>query len=533
MHICSFVHEDTLPEDLRNALEEELFLTFYSDGPAADVPDSNADALEHSGQNRSQALRFAVRKVAARARFTDLTKGNHALTERISHDAVASCANMWAQAQESARDDSERNMIRLLDRRGEMDSALAVAGSVPRLRRAAAVVKERREAVDRISANAGEDRLRLAAMEYQASVDALRESWTRIVDERELRQETSFLHRSLLPYIAELNRQVPSLARYVQTMTDLFGESARLWDFSTGHWQDVDTGAIEAFSDILRTEPSIRRLARILGRGRAASAEAEEVEERVVLRNTPYSGSAGRSEITGIRFGNDIGSLLPSEYALLSSPATEPLFYKRFAESELLCLAYTTELTYYRSEYTTETIRRMKAEERGPLILCVDTSGSMVGMPERVAKSLSLAVLKTTNAENRPAYLISFSDRIRTLDLAAPETSAIELSAFLRKSFHGGTDLRPALNESLRVLESARYKRADVLVISDFRIPKIMDRHMERVKRQQRENGTRFYSLTVNRAAVYDPFNIFDRSWLYDISDPDHPGIPTGSLTEL
>ena len=38
-------------------------------------------------------------------------------------------------------------------------------------------------------------------------------------------------------------------------------------------------------------------------------------------------------------------------------------------------------------------VKERKEEKRGPIINCIDTSGSMAGFPEQLAKSLSLAVI--------------------------------------------------------------------------------------------------------------------------------------------
>ncbi len=248
---------------------------------------------------------------------------------------------------------------------------------------------------------------------------------------------------------------------------------------------------------------------------------------------TQYAAGAGKTEVTGVTFSDDAANALAGELALLSHPDTETLFFKKLAEKELLSLQYTTEAMYRRSELKTEVVRKISAVDQGPLILCIDTSGSMAGLPERVAKALSLAVLRAMFRTQRAAYIIAFSDRIMTMDIHDPSQALPEVAAFLRNSFHGGTDLRPALNEAMRRLADERYRRADVLIVSDFRVPKILDHHVERIKQMQRELQTGFYSLTVHTKPVADQLNIFDRSWLYDISNPETRGIPIRSLTPL
>jgi uncharacterized protein with von Willebrand factor type A (vWA) domain len=142
----------------------------------------------------------------------------------------------------------------------------------------------------------------------------------------------------------------------------------------------------------------------------------------------------------------------------------------------------------------------------------------MLGDPELVAKAMTLALARRLEKDRRDIHVVAFSTQIRTLTLRAPYPDLSGLCGFLAGSFHGGTDLRPALAESLRVLEAGPFTHADVLVISDFRVPKIADRFIGRIKVQQRR-GTLFHSLTVARGPVRDPLHIFDHSWLFNISE--------------
>ena len=50
-----------------------------------------------------------------------------------------------------------------------------------------------------------------------------------------------------------------------------------------------------------------------------------------------------------------------------------------------------------------------KKEPKGPIIVCVDTSGSMQGTPENIAKTVTFALSKIAIEEERKCYLISFS----------------------------------------------------------------------------------------------------------------------------
>ena len=109
----------------------------------------------------------------------------------------------------------------------------------------------------------------------------------------------------------------------------------------------------------------------------------------------------------------------------------------------------------------------------GPIIACVDTSGSMYGAPEVTAKALLLALAKEAVKSGRKCYVISFSVEIETLDLSTFKGGGAmeKLIGFLNMSFWGGTDIDPAIRECLRMLKGEEYRNSDVIMISDFITP--------------------------------------------------------------
>ena len=119
--------------------------------------------------------------------------------------------------------------------------------------------------------------------------------------------------------------------------------------------------------------------------------------------------------------------------------------------------------------------------------MCVDTSGSMHGAPERIAKIVTFALSKMAIEEKRACYLVSFSTGIETLDISSFNSSNAlsQLVVFLRKSFHGGTDANPALVHAVEMLQENEWKNADILMISDFIMNNLSDRLIEKISKEQ------------------------------------------------
>lgn len=169
---------------------------------------------------------------------------------------------------------------------------------------------------------------------------------------------------------------------------------------------------------------------------------------------TPFA----KDEIRGVTLGRDLENVLPQELALLDDKDFGILFDLKFAENRLFCF----EKSGYESEGESH-----KAQDKGAMILCVDTSGSMSGTPETIAKAIALFLAQRAMEANRKCYLINFSVGINTLDLTPPN-GLFELMKFLQMSFSGGTDALPALRAGLTKMRDEGYKNADLLMISDF-----------------------------------------------------------------
>ena len=144
------------------------------------------------------------------------------------------------------------------------------------------------------------------------------------------------------------------------------------------------------------------------------------------------------------------------------------------------------------------------------MIVCIDTSGSMVGRPEKIAKSLTMQILQTAKRKGRKCILITFSVRANVLEMTEPKHWQ-KVKEFMKNVFTGGTDGEDMLCEVLEALNSERWSMADVLVISDFEFYLPTAATMKRMADEQ-QKGTRFYGLQIGQG--YAGYNrILDRIW--------------------
>ncbi len=218
---------------------------------------------------------------------------------------------------------------------------------------------------------------------------------------------------------------------------------------------DLQTGKAElaALAQILQDGRQIKELSRQLGRNHISA----EKKKRAKIPQ------AGNSEVHGIHRSADLMRALPSELLNLENETLETLFFARLLENGLQSyeLQGVTSTTGDEDE-----LHRMRT---GPVVACLDTSGSMKGGPILKGKALLLAIANMLKTENRSLHVLLFgaSGEIREFSMTDASDSA-GLLKFLRQDFGGGTDFETPLRHALDIIgEHNKYLKADVLMISD------------------------------------------------------------------
>ncbi len=336
--------------------------------------------------------------------------------------------------------------------------------------------------------------------------------------ERKTAWEMQMIDSLRKEYLKNLLEQIERFKKLERLLSPFIGRTGLLWDMSSGLFQDSGFEILEIYADLLERDESLQELARVLGRHARAQREYEkELIEKTVINTEWKPRPALKGQIAGICTSNDISSALPSELALFKNPATKRLFEKKFAEKSLLSFKYENIAPQDKTETVIEEVSKEK--QKGPIIICVDTSGSMNGTPENIAKTVTFALSKIAIEEKRKCFLISFSTRIECLDLSDFKKGALEkLIQFLRMSFHGGTDATPALKYSINLLQEKDWQNADVLMVSDFVMNNLAKETAQSME-DQKAKKTKFYSLVIGRSGNVNALQCFNHNWSYNIYD--------------
>ena len=103
------------------------------------------------------------------------------------------------------------------------------------------------------------------------------------------------------------------------------------------------------------------------------------------------------------------------------------------------------------------------------MLLCVDTSGSMQGGAEAVAKAVVLQAMRTAQAQKRACHLFAFGgpEEIVEIELSLDLQGLERLAEFMAKGFHGGTDICGPIERAIERLGMQGWQLADLLIASD------------------------------------------------------------------
>lgn len=314
-------------------------------------------------------------------------------------------------------------------------------------------------------------------------------------------------------FIEEFIKQLQDLEE-LKKLTDSLGlETGIFLDYSKGNLTPQDIVQFKQWAEYLRNNASLAEVLNVLGKIQSAKiAEDKKVISQSLSIETYIPDINSREEIIGTKLAKDLEFILPSELALLSDTETEILFDLKFIESNLMCFEMQGLQPY---KDTIEQDVEVSDDSKGPMILCIDTSGSMNGMPEYIAKATALYFATQAMKEKRKCFLINFSTSIKTLELTS-DNGLKSVIDFLKMSFYGGTDVAPALAYALQLVEKENYKKADILVVSDF-IMASLDTKIHNKIKLVKENKNQFFSLVIG----YSPINefsrdYFDREWLFN-----------------
>lgn len=158
-------------------------------------------------------------------------------------------------------------------------------------------------------------------------------------------------------------------------------------------------------------------------------------------------------EYTSVIQGDELSRILPSEYGRLGCTELKPLFFKDFLDKQLLQFE----------------IGGKETKEKGPIICCVDGSGSMLGANENMSKAIAMALMSIAKKQKRDFILIQFSSTNQVRVFEAPKGVCEQLALLIEIEFmwNNATCFESPLKRAIEYIKSSKYNSGDLIFITD------------------------------------------------------------------
>lgn len=258
----------------------------------------------------------------------------------------------------------------------------------------------------------------------------------KVIDPGAVKKAADTLRRKVRTAVQRTQDEVDELVEALDA-TDQFG------------WQPGNAAAdhtaqagehIRQIASQLKSRPNMKRLVELIGRFRRIAAN--KIKQKV---------NHGRDEVSDIEQGDDIGRFLPTELAMLNHPVRKLDLMRRIVERGVLQYKMTGQ----------------EPKGKGPMIVCLDKSGSMTGEPNDWATAVAMAMGDIAGREGRVFSVLSFDTRIMH-EATVKKGEKLPLG-LLDVGCGGGTSINVAYARALKIVSEnpGELNKADIVMITD------------------------------------------------------------------
>ena len=170
------------------------------------------------------------------------------------------------------------------------------------------------------------------------------------------------------------------------------------------------------------------------------------------------------------------------------------LFFSKWLSNNLLSyerVGYINKPSVYSNN---KKYHQLPSTSGGSMIICLDTSYSMSGLREVLAKSVVLYTIMTSVKMKRNCKIIAFSGKNKIIDyeIKIDKSYLSELLDFLSYSFDGGTDVTSPLTKAIELIDSdILYSDSDIILITDGELqnPPVSWNMLNKIRKLEIERG--------------------------------------------
>lgn len=354
--------------------------------------------------------------------------------------------------------------------------------------------------------------------------ERLKREWKGALDERKRKQKQQKIESRGGGIPGNFTQTLARIEDRMRSHGATEEQLSQAWEMMDGSWTETEFEKRLNLVLIQNRYPEIGDVAKRMGRIPDEEGNTRLSSQTGLVHRLEHSSG---SDIEGITVGRDLNALMPFELAQYSDSELESIFIRKYLTSRLQVFRYKSEISKPSRRLQSE-----RASRRGPMIVCVDSSASMYGVPQKIEASLLSKLEETAERLDRDCFLIDFSVDIRPIELRSRRKKRSmermgmrqEDTENFKKGYFpflgGGTDAEKMLNLTFHLLDNNedRYMNADVLWITDFMIPRASDDLMKRFK-EYRATGTKFYGFKIGKGkSEWDEY--FDKIYEVHYNQP-------------
>lgn len=318
------------------------------------------------------------------------------------------------------------------------------------------------------------------------------------LDEESIK-EVSYTHSTLTEYLKEIEDEeipkdaVDKLKTYEEKLEKVEQTYEKSKEFIKEMGQPFTYQELKSLKSTdflklareLKSNQNIQKIVEKLGRNYISKEKKETVVKRVP------------NEVHSIYKSNELARLLPSELSSCDDEDMEYLFYAKYLERNLLT---------YQLDGNDVSVDNIKT--KGPIVACLDTSGSMDGTPLLKARALLFAISKILKKEKRDMHVLLFGTNNQLVELyVSPKTNIGELLIFLGQKFNGGTNFETPLKRSFEIVEENQgFNNADVLMITDGECSISQD-FRKAIVEKKRSLNLEIYTIMCKKKIIEDSYS--------------------------
>lgn len=307
----------------------------------------------------------------------------------------------------------------------------------------------------------------LNAQEARERLKKMQEQFGDMMDEinSNMEEHRERVHNHLKRAVKSATKQANNNVNTLHSILNSFG-------IQPGEYRKMDISEALLLSQRYQKEKRIKDLLDEIGR---KSTSAKKIMKKV-RKDAENQLRKPRSR------GSKLELMTPNEMINAQHPKLKRDWKKRLVEDDLDIYDTTGPV----------------AVAKGPIIVCIDTSGSMRGDKDTWAKGLAISMNLLAREQKRSVVLVLFGSPGEVFsykfDHRTPPTEILDAAAH---GFWHGTCYETPLAEALKHIESSEYSKADILFLTDGEC-NISSDFLKKFKKVKKEKEFKVVSILIN-----------------------------------